>query len=126
MKYEDKFNRALNKATQQVRDWNGGAMREVSTEFSFSHDGDKHVFSLRVIRSNPKMECFGYGDKKNEDSLWKATSSHSHVKVELPSFIDSIILKEMTAKATQTEQEVDEIFNEFVQAFNNFKQEFCI
>lgn len=124
MKYEDKFNRALQKAQPKVTNRNSGAIREVSVEFGFTHEGQKEEFTLMVQRSDPRMEVFGYGERRNEVSLWKAQSSHSRYGVDIPEFLCSSKLHEMNRLATQTESEVDGVVDDYVRAFNNFHLEF--
>lgn len=121
MKYENKFNRAFLKSDIKTTDWNAGAFREVSCEFKFTHEGKVESWEIKVVNSNPIMEPFGYGSKRNENIAWK-----NCYKTSIPEFVNKEKLKEMINKSIQTDEEVEKVLTSYGYAMKEFKEAFCL
>lgn len=119
MKYENKFNRAFLKSDIKTTDWNAGAFREVSCEFKFTHEGKVESWEIEVVNSNPIMEPFGYGSKRNESVAWKGCC-----KTDIPVFADDVKLEEMKLASIQTDIEIKEVLESYGAVMKEFREAF--
>lgn len=94
MDFMAKFNRAFLKSIYcnkvQVIDFNGGAVREASLKFKFTHDGEKYFYELSARRNVSGLEFVGYPEKL-EVTLVRWNQSYLHgISQDIPVDIDVI------------------------------------
>lgn len=125
MNYSQKFNRALLKAIRYNKvvkqDMNDGAIRKVSVNFSFSHEGITNYMSLESIRHASGMEVFGFKEY-NELKVFSWNSSYtSGKKEELPYDIDYSAVKYICSYSIISEEESIQVQQRFISAAEKYQ-----
>lgn len=126
MDFITKFNRAFLKSIYcnkvQIIDFNGGAVREASLKFKFTHDGDKHFYELSAKRNVSGLEFVGYPEKLEVELVrWNQSYLHG-VSQDMPVDIDAIGVDYLKTKSVVSPERALLVRRSYEESLNSYAE----